>query len=146
MLSRSILIGLFLCGVKKWNKQSSNRSNRAITSSEKLMPKPYTSRVLMTVQPNLFHVLMQTTLTGKFLSNLTNPFLLVLFIDWGLQRNEIIIEHDDGTYTRKWMCACHLHIEARSNEGGHDIECECGRWFNCFGQQLNDPANWNDDY
>lgn len=56
-----------------------------------------------------------------------------------------IIENEDGTYTRQWKCACHLKLEAHS-DGGFDIECECGRWYNCFGQQLQNPANWHDDY
>jgi len=55
-----------------------------------------------------------------------------------------IVENCDGSYTRTWRCACHLQIEARSIDGGYDLECECGRWFNCFGQQLQTPANWSD--
>jgi len=57
-----------------------------------------------------------------------------------------IIENDDGTYTRQWKCACRRLIESDSNGGSGDIDCECGRLFNCFGQQLQDPDQWHDDY
>lgn len=57
-----------------------------------------------------------------------------------------ITEHNDGTYTRQWKCVCGRKIETHSDEGGHDVDCDCGRLFNCFGQQLQSPANWHDDY
>jgi|APGre2960657404_1045060.scaffolds.fasta_scaffold43621_1 hypothetical protein len=57
-----------------------------------------------------------------------------------------IIENNNGTYTRQWRCVCGAKIETHSDEGGHDTECRCGRLFNCFGQQLQNPANWHDDY
>lgn len=60
--------------------------------------------------------------------------------------NMTIVEHDDGTYTRKWTCACHLQLEGHSGDGGYDLECECGRWYNCFGQQLQTPHYGYDDY
>ena len=57
-----------------------------------------------------------------------------------------IIEHDDGTYSRYWQCACGLKLETDSHSGGHDVECSCGRWFNCFGQQLRPADPWEDYY
>ena len=57
-----------------------------------------------------------------------------------------IIEHDDGTYTRKWTCACHQIIEVQSSDGGYDIVCECDRYFNCFCQQLQTPHYGYEDY
>ncbi len=56
-----------------------------------------------------------------------------------------IIENDDGSYIRQWKCACNRVLETDRHSAG-DVECDCGRWFNTFGQQLQDPANWHDDY
>ena len=75
--------GLFNTGVFKCNKSTSNRSNRAITSNEKLTRKRFTSGALMTVQANHSHALTQATSTGKFSSNPTSPCLLVSLTNWG---------------------------------------------------------------
>lgn len=50
--------------------------------------------------------------------------------------------------TRTWECNCGRTIERY--RGQDDILCECGQWFNSFGQRLRDdwkgnPSNYNDD-
>ncbi len=29
--------------------------------------------------------------------------------------------------------------------GGSSTECECGQWYNVFGQEIKPPENWEDD-
>lgn len=57
-----------------------------------------------------------------------------------------IIENEDGSYIRQWRCGCGRKVETDSYSGGHDVECSCGQWFNCFGQRLQDPNQWHEDY
>jgi hypothetical protein len=57
-----------------------------------------------------------------------------------------IIENDDGSYIRQWKCACNRVLETDKYTAGNDVDCLCGRLFNSFGQQLQDPDNWHDDY
>lgn len=50
---------------------------------------------------------------------------------------------------RTWRCVC--GVEVARYRGQDDVACgSCGRWYNCFGQQLRDdwagnPSLTNDD-
>lgn len=42
-------------------------------------------------------------------------------------------------------CECGREIELVDQYLGA-CECECGRWYNLFGQELNDPSTWGVDW
>lgn len=42
-------------------------------------------------------------------------------------------------------CSCGREIVLESNYYGA-VRCECGRWYNLFGQELKDPKHWEEDY
>lgn len=56
---------------------------------------------------------------------------------------------DDGVEERSWWysepaiaeCSCGREI---SLDG--DQMCDCGQWYNAFGQALKDPEYWEEDY
>lgn len=56
-----------------------------------------------------------------------------------------IIEYEDGSYIRQWRCTCNNVIESDSGDGS-DVECDCGRLFNAFGQELCSPDQWGSEY
>lgn len=46
------------------------------------------------------------------------------------------------------LCSCGAEVVLDANYGGA-VRCECGRWYNLFGQSLIDPKYWyhdDDDY
>lgn len=51
--------------------------------------------------------------------------------------------------TRTWPCQnCGRTVERY--RGQNDVQCECGAWYNCFGQRLrdnwmNNPSNWDEN-
>ena len=55
--------------------------------------------------------------------------------------------------TRKWtyinpavgLCSCSREVILDSDYQGA-VRCECGRWYNLFGQELLDPMYWEEDY
>ena len=58
--------------------------------------------------------------------------------------NKVIrIEH---TYTENahGTCICGRDVELYDQYRGA-CQCECGRWYNLFGQELIDPRYWEDD-
>lgn len=54
------------------------------------------------------------------------------------------------TYTRRYRepargtCVCGREVELYDQYYGA-CECECGRWYNLFGQELLPPEHWQDD-
>lgn len=56
---------------------------------------------------------------------------------------------EDHRPTRAWVCQrCNSIIERWPGED--DIQCECGAWYNTFGQRLRDdwqgnPSNYDSD-
>ena len=55
--------------------------------------------------------------------------------------------------THKWtyinpavgLCSCSREVILDSDYQGA-VRCECGRWYNLFGQELRDPKYWEEDY
>lgn len=46
------------------------------------------------------------------------------------------------------LCSCGEEVVLDADYGGA-VRCECGRWYNLFGQELRDPEYWerdDDDY
>ena len=41
-------------------------------------------------------------------------------------------------------CICGAHVVLESDYAGA-VRCECGRWYNLFGQSLRDPEYWEED-
>ena len=56
----------------------------------------------------------------------------------------------EWTYTNPAIGICSCGRDVVLDCGHSDaIQCECGRWYNCFGQSLIDPKYWyrdEDDY
>ena len=50
------------------------------------------------------------------------------------------------TYTEPAIgeCACGAEVILDSDYAGA-VRCECGRWYNLFGQELRDPKYWEED-
>lgn len=44
--------------------------------------------------------------------------------------------------TASWACDCGREVEVYSGGAGRDIQCECGQWWNAFGQRLR--HDWQD--
>lgn len=42
-------------------------------------------------------------------------------------------------------CSCGREVVLECDHAGA-IQCECGRWYNLFGQSLIDPKYWEEDY
>lgn len=42
-------------------------------------------------------------------------------------------------------CVCGKEVILESGYYGA-VSCECGRWYNLFGQELKDPKYWEEDY
>ena len=53
---------------------------------------------------------------------------------------------DEHTYMNPavGLCSCGKEVIL---DGGHQgaVQCECGKWYNLFGQELRDPKYWEDD-
>ena len=59
--------------------------------------------------------------------------------------NTPIIADNGRMVGRKWLCTCGSEVEAWGVLG-HDQDCaSCGRLFNCFGQELAPPSQWEKD-
>ena len=43
------------------------------------------------------------------------------------------------------LCSCGKEVVLDSDYQGA-VRCECGRWYNLFGQELRDPKYWEEDY
>ena len=54
---------------------------------------------------------------------------------------------DKRTYTEPavGLCTCGREVELASDYTGA-VQCECGRWYNVFGQELRDPKYWEEEY
>ena len=42
------------------------------------------------------------------------------------------------------ICSCGKDVVLECDHMGA-VRCECGRWYNLFGQELRDPKYWEDD-
>ena len=42
-------------------------------------------------------------------------------------------------------CICGREVILETGYEGA-VQCECGRWYNLFGQELRDPKYWEEDY
>lgn len=42
-------------------------------------------------------------------------------------------------------CICGREVILDTDYSGA-VRCECGRWYNLFGQELRDPKYWEEDY
>jgi hypothetical protein len=42
-------------------------------------------------------------------------------------------------------CICGAEVVLDSGYMGA-VQCECGKWYNLFGQELRDPKYWEEDY
>ena len=42
-------------------------------------------------------------------------------------------------------CSCGREVILDADYMGA-VQCECGRWYNLFGQELKDPQYWEEDY
>jgi len=58
-----------------------------------------------------------------------------------------IIEHENNgriEIERRWECHCGAKVVSFA---GYDVDCEaCGQMFNGYGQQLADPAQWEEQW
>ena len=65
------------------------------------------------------------------------------------KRREFI--KDEHTYMNPavGLCSCSKEVilvgEHAEGIYGGTVQCECGRWYNLFGQELRDPKYWEDD-
>ncbi len=59
----------------------------------------------------------------------------------------------EGEFTKhKWtythpaigVCSCGKDVVLDSDYAGA-VRCDCGRWYNLFGQELRDPKYWEED-
>jgi hypothetical protein len=53
---------------------------------------------------------------------------------------------DERTYINPAVgkCICGAEVVLDSDYAGA-VRCECGRWYNLFGQELRDPKYWEED-
>jgi hypothetical protein len=42
------------------------------------------------------------------------------------------------------ICSCGRDVVLECDHAGA-VRCECGKWYNLFGQELRDPEYWEDD-
>jgi hypothetical protein len=42
------------------------------------------------------------------------------------------------------LCSCGKEVVLECDHAGA-VRCECGRWYNLFGQELRDPEYWEED-
>lgn len=59
------------------------------------------------------------------------------FVRW----NTVIPEHRTFTENAYGTCECGRKVILYDQYMGA-CECECGRWYNLFGQELMPPSNW----
>ena len=43
------------------------------------------------------------------------------------------------------LCSCGKEVVLDADYQGA-VRCDCGRWYNLFGQELRDPEYWEEDY
>ena len=43
------------------------------------------------------------------------------------------------------ICSCGRDLVLECDYAGA-VRCDCGKWYNLFGQELRDPKYWEDDY
>lgn len=43
------------------------------------------------------------------------------------------------------ICSCGKEVVLECDHAGA-VRCECGKWYNLFGQELRDPKYWEEDY
>ena len=56
-----------------------------------------------------------------------------------------VIDTNVDNVTRLVKCHCgRTHKLEKENWAG-DSKCECGQWYNAFGQKLNPPSQWGEE-
>jgi hypothetical protein len=65
-------------------------------------------------------------------------------MDGRLTEPELVV--DKRTYMNPAVgkCICGVEVVLDSDYAGA-VRCECGRWYNLFGQELRDPKYWEED-
>ena len=65
--------------------------------------------------------------------------------------DDCLTEAEFTTHTNTYMepavgkCSCGREVVLECDYAGA-VRCECGRWYNLFGQELRDPKYWEEDY
>lgn len=65
--------------------------------------------------------------------------------------DKTLTEPEFETETRRFtepavgQCVCGREVVLESDFMGA-VRCECGKWYNAFGQELVDPKYWEEDY
>ena len=62
------------------------------------------------------------------------------FVRW----NKLVRRHRTYTEPAHGTCVCGREVELYDQYYGA-CSCECGRWYNLFGQELLPPEQWQDD-
>ena len=65
--------------------------------------------------------------------------------DERLLEPEFTIDKHTFTEPAVGQCICGKEVVLESSYMGA-TQCECGRWYNVFGQELVDPKDWEEDY
>lgn len=68
--------------------------------------------------------------------------------DERLEEPEFTVEKRTFMNPAVGLCSCGAEVVLDADYGGA-VRCECGRWYNLFGQSLIDPKYWyrdDDDY
>ena len=65
--------------------------------------------------------------------------------DESLNGPEFIVDTHTYVSPAVGKCTCGREV-VLDCEHGDAVRCECGRWYNLFGQSLKDPKYWEEDY
>jgi hypothetical protein len=58
---------------------------------------------------------------------------------------EFKVEKYTYTHPAIGQCSCSRYLTLECDYEGA-VMCECGKWYNLFGQELRDPKYWEEDY
>ena len=62
-----------------------------------------------------------------------------------LTEAEFVVNKHTYTEPAVGKCSCGREVELVSDFAGA-VQCECGKWYNVFGQELKDPKYWEEEY
>lgn len=65
-------------------------------------------------------------------------------LDGRLTEPEFIVDKRTYMNPAVGMCSCGREVVLDIDYLGA-VRCECGKWYNLFGQELRDPAYWEED-
>jgi hypothetical protein len=57
---------------------------------------------------------------------------------------EVTLDRDGRIESRSWICPCGATIETWGTTGNDEGCDQCGRLFNCFGQELAPVSQWEE--